>query len=507
MSGPATGTRVGPALARLMADARIAAHHETHAAEVDASVRQTEAFLEGIEQHLAPQVAMLFAELRDSGNLPDGLAAVLDQATSPTEQFDFIANIALLIMSVFFQAGALTQPFVQHYLNNLWSEHLYVPLTPAEVALNELRGGVYKGAGVGEAALTGMGPGRYEALLENTGEPPAIQELLFLVRRGKIGTGELERGIRQSRVRDEWIGAVTELMYGPPSAGEAIGAAVRNLLSDGEAAQIMAENGIDPVNYDWMRAAAGRPPGIEQMLQLLNRGIVDEGTVTQAIRESDVKDKYIGSILEMRRHLMPERTVVAGISKGVLTHEQGIQHLLLLGFSAEDAAALAGEATTAKVAAAKQLNESLIVSGYENGLLGHDDAVSHLGALGFDQAEADYILAVADAKIDHARHDAAVSRIRSFYVAHRLDEPSTRTDLTHLGVPGATQDALVALWTVERDANPAQLTVAELGRALKAGWIGLTDYVARLVQRGYSSADAGLLGALATGARPATPVV
>jgi hypothetical protein len=69
-------------------------------------------------------------------------------------------------------------------------------------------------------------------------------------------------------------------------------------------------------------------------------------------------------------------------------------------------------------------------------------------------------------------------------------------------VPGATSDQLLAQWTIERDANVADLTVSELGRLLKAKWLTDADYLDRLTRRGYTAADAALLAALATGATP-----
>jgi hypothetical protein len=495
---------VAPDRLRTIADAIFDRYETTrarlHPDELKRHALDRAAFVDAFEDHGRDMLAPFVEQIASLESVPEFLGPLLTSMAGP-EGFSASTEIVAAVAAVIFVViQRIAEPMLQDLVNDTWHRFQAMPLSPPDVALNELRGGIYKGGGAGEASLSGVNPQRYAALLENTGEPPAIQEMLFLLRRGKVGAGDVEKAIRQSRVRDEWIGAVLDLTYGPPSSADAIGAAVRNLLSDGEAARIVAENGIDPANYDWLRASAGRPPGTEQMLQLLNRGVIDEGTVVQSIRESDIKDKYIGAILEMRRHLMPERTVVSAIGKGVFSRDEGIQHLLLLGFSPEDAAALASEASGTKVAAGKTLSVSLIVDGYKYGLETRSDAAGHLGELGYDTFESSFMLDVADAEVAHTEHVAAVHRVRTLFVGRHIDQGTARTDLIALGVPAAQADALLAVWVHEQAANVASLTKAELGRARKLGWLTDQQYLARVEALGYSPADAALLLSIAVGA-------
>lgn len=480
------------------------AREKVHPLELARAATDRAALFDAFEDHGREMITPLVTSLLNPDTMPDELRPLLTSLTGSDSFTGSLEITAAVGAIVFIVIQTLMQPLIQDPLNTVWSQNQNIPLTPDQVALNELRGGSFKGDGAHEAAFSGLNAFRYQAMVENTGEPPAIQELLFLLRRGKIGAGDVERGIRQSRVRDEWISAVIDLEYGPPSAADAIGAAVRNLLSEGDAQQVVAENGIDPKYYPWLRESAGRPPGIEQMLSLLNRGLVDAGTVTRAIRESDIKDKYIPQILQMARHLMPERTVVSAISKGVFTHEQGIEHLLLLGFSPDDAAALASEATGTKVAAGKQISESLVVRGYTAGLLSRGDADTELVALGYDEHETGFLLDLADADLVTRAHESAVTSIRTRVIAHHLSAQDATTALVNLGVPGARAGELVGIYETEASANPAHLTVAVLGWLAVNGWLTDQEYLARLADLGYRPADAALQLAYATKATPPT---
>lgn len=479
--------------------AHLDARRELRDEEHDAAYSRREAFIDAFEDHGRDVLAGFMDHLPATENLPGWLAPIVNNMRAPrsfTASTEILAGVAAIVYSV---VNRLVEPPLQPVLNEEWSKLPNIPLSPAEVALNRLRGGHFKDAGEHEASLSGLNAERFAVLVENTGEPISKEEALFLFRRGKLSAGDVEHAIRQSRIRDEWIPAVMDLRYGPPSSSEAINGAVRNLLTDDEARRIVSENGIDPDNYDWLRAAAGRPPGIEQMLHLLNRNIVSEAEVVQAIRESDIKDKYIPAILASRRHLMPQEQVIRAVRHGAFTEAEGVERLLMLGFAPEDADALVKLAHTEKTSGERDLSESLVTRGYASGLLTRADAHAHLVELGYDDTEADFVLDVHDAALLHAQHDAAVNRVRGLFLSHRLDATETATALVNLGVPGGQGDELVKLWTIERDANVAELTLAQLDWALKAEWITPEDYLDRLSRRGYTVADATILAARATG--------
>lgn len=470
-------------------EARTNVLDDEHTARTTANGR----FIDEFEAHGRDMIAPLVQAMLAGGKMPDELAPMLASMAGPegfsasTEIVGAVAAIAFVIVQT------LIQPLLQDPLNDQWSRFKAVPLSPAEVALNELRGGTYKGSGAGEAGLSGLNGERYGAILENTGEPISIQEALFLLRRGKIGAGDVEKAVRQSRVRDEWLGAVMDLAYGPPTAAAAIDGAVRGFIDDGTAQQIVAENGIDPANYGWLRESAGRPPGAEQMITLLRRGLVDEGTVVQAIRESDIKNKYIPAILGLRTHLLPERSVVAAYHRGGYTAAQAQEKLSQLGLAPDDIAAVLAEGTATKTAAQRDLSVAQISRAYSSGLISRTDAHARLVGLRYDDTEAELILTLVDDEDVTKAQEHAVTGVRARMVAHQLSASQAQADLVNLGVPGARAAQLVAVWSQEAAANVAEITVAELKWAVKNGVITDQSFLARLANRGYSPVDAQIM--------------
>jgi hypothetical protein len=103
-----------------------------------------------------------------------------------------------------------------------------VLLSGADLALANLRGEMSHDEAVGYAKLLGISEGDLGVLINNTGEPPGLMQLLEAYRRGFIGETRLVHGIRQSRVRDEWVDVVEKLRSSPMSVADAARAVVEH---------------------------------------------------------------------------------------------------------------------------------------------------------------------------------------------------------------------------------------------------------------------------------------
>jgi hypothetical protein len=369
-------------------------------------------------------------------------------------------------------------------------------LSPADAALMVVKGIIDDATGRHVAGLSGLSGEDFERLTLATGEPLALQELLLLYRRGVIDDAKLTHGIRQSRVRNEWIDEAKELRYMPPGAGEVIAASVQSHLTPEDARRRLSEAGIDPANYEWLYETAGRPPGVEMMLRLLNRRIIGEDVVRQAIRESDVKNKYVDAILASRVYLPPVRSIPHLYSSGAVTRDVAYQMLLDDGVTPEDANAYLAAASGDKVAGHKDLSVSILTKLYEDRILSRADALAAIEGHGYDATEAGYILEVADLSRANRILDAAVSRVHNLFVGHKIDAVDAQGTLGRLGVQGEQVGDLLRVWTLERDANVRVLTPAQIVTAALHQIIPVDEAQAELEHLGYETRDAQIVLAL-----------
>lgn len=355
------------------------------------------------------------------------------------------------------------------------------------------RGAISHNEGQSRAQSVGVSPADFDKLVELVGVPPANELLLMAYRRGIIDRARLNRGIRQSPLRTEWADVIDALQYDPLSTLQAADAVLQNLMSVADGRKIADQNGTHARDFDKLVEISGRPPGIQEVIDLWNRGEVTESEVRQALLESPLKNKWVPLVMKTRRRIPPQDTVRMMIKNGVLTPAEGVRRFMDVGFSHDDAAALADLAQKDKTETDRAFTKAEIISLYESRLQTRAQAEKLLDDLGYDREEQSMLLALADYRKAKAEMDAAASVVRSKYVAHKLSDNEASSLLDSLHVPADARDHLLNIWGLERDANQRELTPAQVIKAHGGGLIDRPETHRRLVEMGYSDGDAEIL--------------
>jgi hypothetical protein len=374
-------------------------------------------------------------------------------------------------------------------LLNLKREHIGVP----DAALAVLRGHLTEAEGEAIAELSGMTPEDFKTIIYNTGEPPGLMQMLEGLRRGFISDSELQKGIRQSRVRDEWIPLVEKLRFSPASPADAVNAVVQGHLPEDTAKQIAEWGGLRPEDFGWLVENAGNPMSNMQAIELWNRGVISQQRVEEAIREGRTKDKYIQNMLSLRVKIPPPFEVVKMVSTGGVSPSRGAELLHHSGYESDVVTGLVHAATSEQATKAKALAQSQVEELYEELAISEAEALQHLRVLGISEANGRLILRVADLKRERKLIDAAMTPIKTQYTARHIDEAEASTYLDKLGVPSGQRDLYLSLWTIERASKREVLTPAQVVGANKLGLIPDTAAEQRLVDHGYGLEDARIL--------------
>lgn len=415
----------------------------------------------------------------------------------------FLIRLTTMVGVIFGAAGSVGAASMTRLRQLVLRRWPVTALDPALAADAVVRNVLPGGDWAGEAELAGIDRARFDALVMLAGNPPGPQELLEQWRFGQITDGELEHGIRQGRLKDEWIDFYKAQRHLPLSAGDAVRAAVQNHVSYDYARRVADMWGVAGDEFDVLYQTAGRPPGIQEMLSLWRRGIVTEADVDQAVRESDVKDKYLGPIKRLAEYVPPPRTVTTLLSHGAIDRATAEDLFRKYGLSPELAAAYAASAVHAKAATHKELASGQVSSLYADRLISRDAAVADLVRIGYSTSEAGLILDLADDRARQKIRTQAVNRVRTLFVGHKIDRAGAESDLAKIGVAADQVAELLPLWAIEQSTPTKQLTQAELTRAFRAQVIDLDTFRARLRGLGYDQADADILVALA--APPQSP--
>lgn len=367
------------------------------------------------------------------------------------------------------------------------------PISPADAALALLRGNIDQAEAYRIASDAGLSQSDFNTLVANTGEPLGLMELLEARRRGFIDDARLERGIIQSRIRNEWLDVAKAIAFSPMSTADAVNAVVQNHLSQQQGASIASQNGLEPGMFDTLIQTAGEPLSRTEMEQLFNRGLVTEAEVKQALAESRLKNKYSDLAFALHERLLPIRNLSEAVEFGAMTMQQAVTEAMKQGYSESNATALIQSASARKLQTYRHGIVTAAESLYIDNAMSLEDAMTVASHAGFDTAEATAIFQGAEYKRQSRMVGAATSAVRAKYILRHLDKNAASTLLDSIGILAEHRDQLLAIWDIERSANVAMLTEAQIVKAYKKGTFTQQQATDRLSAKGYSVDDIAVL--------------
>ena len=378
------------------------------------------------------------------------------------------------------------------------------PLSPAELADMVNRGITDQASSATEAGLSGVNGSRFNLMVQAAGESPGLDVLARAFRLGIIpfdsgdpGKPGFLQGIQQSRVRNLWTTTVEQVARAYPTPDLLVQAWLRGQVDEATARATYALLGGVPEFFDTQFNVAGRPPSPLEAAEMVHRGIIPPSgfgasvlSYDQAVRESDLKDKWGPVLFRLSEYVPPPRTVVALVRAGALDDATALETLQKDGLSAELAASYVAEAHHSKVATDKTLAKNDILLLYQEQVLSTQQATPLLTAMGYTDQDAAFLLEMTDFRREIAAVNAAVSKFAALYINHRITYNDAVMALDNLGIVTTQRDLLLRTWTYQRDANVKTLSASEIRNAMRGGIITADTALARLQDDGYSTADA-----------------
>ena len=248
-----------------------------------------------------------------------------------------------------------------------------------------------------------------------------------------------------------------------------------------------------PTQYETLVEVAGDGIGVQEGIALLNHELIDDDEMARIIAYSRVNPSFAADVELTRHKWLGVLQIELALKAGTVNAADASTWLAQDGIGEDQIAAFVSGAAAAKVTTHKQMTEAQITELFESGFFTNDQATAELVSLGYDPGEAPYILALYEQKRLIAMSQAAVGQIRKVYLAGRIDDPTATAELTALGISPDVVAQYIVIWNIEAKSELKQLTVAEIGDAVKAGNITNDDATARWEAMGYAPADAALL--------------
>ena len=483
-------------------------------------------------------------------------------AGGATEAVSFAAGVAI---------APTLAPVLQELENTTWPEFPVKPPPALTLASGVAQGQVDEQTARDWAKQTGFGDAAMTALIDIANTGPALGLAYAAWRRDELTDAEFTTALKRTGLEEQWFSALRALKQNPLEPGEIAKAVHRGIMADdgllvaappttpGKVPAVPPSDispiteaswsGLDAERLRILVGNAGLPPGIVQMLQLLNRGEITEDDFLRGVGESNLRNEWGPAILALRRHLLTPHEYEEAALRGIITNAEADAGAGLSGMQPQDAQLLFQ--IMGRPLAVHQITTGLERGGQFGGTYAdvpepYRDAIRRsnirpeyarlayanrytipsyfilraiLQAGGMTEAQfAEYgkqlgwppDLAEAaaaalgggggsgtDAHAAKAQTQLWTTLHRA-YLAGEIDEATAQATLPQAGVDAAAAPAVLATWDVERGIVRKQLTPAQIKKAWSenvlnadtgAAWTR-DEAIAALISRGYSSSDA-----------------
>ncbi len=501
------GSQLGRSLTDLVADTVVKIRHRMGPMEQAHRIEAQNAWMEDAEQRLQPLVKSIVDQFPDTdadGNPvthPEVIQQLKDMAADPGNQTDFLIFLFAAFGSIAALLGDLGQIAAVPYVQRGWQEQVdgvhsakVTNLLPPEMAAALFgRGKLAAPDAIDEVKRQGFDSRHLDLMTRAAEGPPALGSLLALWARGSITDADIASAMSDSLIDPKYFDMVKNAFYSTMPAPEVVQAAIKGVIDDDQGKLLYKVAGGLDHQWDLVKESAGDSIGAGQAATLYNHKLISLEDLQAVIRYTRINPRFEPMAELLRFHFLPAFQIVRALTAGTVSADDATRWLTEDGYPADQVTALVSGAHKDKAAKHHDLSESMILDLYNAGEIQKSDAYFMLESIGYDESEVGYILELQDAKRVLASQAEAVKAVRAAVLAGTITTATASTELDGIGIGHVARDTYLRTWTFEHAQQAKRLSMAQVGSALKLGFITVDDAGARWEHMGYPIEDIGIL--------------
>jgi hypothetical protein len=428
-----------------------------------------------------------------------------------------------------------------------------VLLTPQQAASAVERGEMDYADAENEAARQGYTAERFRIIERLAGLAPSTDQLVSLRRRGIIDAARMRRGFVQGNVRSEWSDALARLADVLLDPAQLANMVVQGVLPADDARTLAQEVGVSADNFDRLVRLAGNPPGAHEMLDLWNRGEIDESDVDRGLRQSRLKPEWVDAVKKLREHIptvsdairfavkdvfdpkavqtfglddeFPNEVMPLALHQGIdreqmrwqwMAHWRNVAPTQLFRMRHRDVISDAELDLGLKTADyAPWWRDKLKAITYLTpgridtrrmlaaGIITRDQAITNYLHLGYKRADAEQLVRLAAEGAGTTGKDLTLTQLTSEYERGMIDAAEFRTEVENLGYDATEADTLAALAERKRVDRAREQAISTIRTAYVGHRLREPEARAALAERGVPAAAVDAVFVEWNGARAA----
>lgn len=222
------------------------------------------------------------------------------------------------------------QGFIKNEWVDFYLRDLHYPISAQEAVQAAVQGHMSKDDAANVAEQSGVWPSDFEILYQTAGSPPGDVQMLELWQRGFISEARLDQGLRESRLKDDWIPDLKRLAQKFPPERSVVHLITTGAISDAEGRHLLTQLGYAPAVIDALIRAGHttKTAATKELSVATVRSLYTDRVITRDVAVSDlVKLKYTteqaNEILDLADGLVMQSYHKAAVSR---IHSLYVQH-------------------------------------------------------------------------------------------------------------------------------------------------------------------------------------
>ena len=327
----------------------------------------------------------------------------------------------------------------------------------------------------------------------------SIAELTQMKWRGLLADGNVKSELGHYGYNPAQQNFLVELMEVIPSPSDLVAMAVREAFNDEtastfgydedypvEAAQWAEKTGMKPVWFKRFWRAHWNLPGLVQVREMFNRGIIDENELNIYLRAADIPPFWRKSLSQWFKSEITRVDVRRIYSLGLIDTPDVYQRYLRLGYNEEDSALMTQWTAAQYLEADRELTKTDILSMYEDGILNEDETVIYLSALDFRLDAISLLMAQRDLQRQAAYEKQIIANVKKLFVAGVYGRNDVYAELGKLDTPASFIEQSLDVWDLDIKAKVSIPTTAQLRDLAQMEIISHDRFREEMSKRGYT---------------------
>jgi len=232
-------------------------------------------------------------------------------------------------------------------------------------------------------------------------------------------------------------------------------------------------------------AAHWELPSASMGFEMFHRGIISREELEMLLRALDVMPFWRDKLIKLSYNVPTRVDVRRMYELGVVDLDYVYKVHLALGYSPEDAELLTRWVAKEYESGTRDVTRTEIINAYRMHVISREQAIEMLDAIGYSRDEAEFIIAVEDARAEREELYNYIKALKDLYITGAITEMTFADELDHLDIPASEKTKILASAHRSKRGKARLPDKSDLIRWARAGLLSREEFEARLRDLNY----------------------